>query len=87
MIFYDKTSTIQENGLSNLEKYITVPLERAARLGSDRVAVCQRNPKDTLIGRSIIGSEFTCRIEEELELPGGVKAIRPSIAGQGGQRR
>ena len=35
-----------------------------------------------MIGRSIIGSEFHCCVEEELELANGVKAIRPSIAGQ-----
>jgi len=37
---------------------------------------------DKMIGRSIIGSEFRCCIEEELEVAPGVKAIRPSIAGQ-----
>ncbi|KAL7446577.1 hypothetical protein ACHAXM_010259 [Skeletonema potamos] len=37
---------------------------------------------DKMIGRSIIGSEFHCCVEEELELANGVKAIRPSIAGQ-----
>ena len=37
---------------------------------------------DKMIGRSIIGSEFHCRIEEELELAEGILAIRPSIAGQ-----
>jgi proline racemase len=36
---------------------------------------------DRMIGRSIIGSHFDCRIEEELDL-NGTKAIRPSIAGQ-----
>ena len=37
---------------------------------------------DKMIGRSIIGSQFHCCIEEELEVASGVKAIRPSIAGQ-----
>mmetsp|Transcript_42866 Transcript_42866/g.73126 ORF Transcript_42866/g.73126 Transcript_42866/m.73126 type:complete len:241 (+) Transcript_42866:1-723(+) len=37
---------------------------------------------DKMIGRSIIGSEFHCCIEEEVDLASGVKAIRPSIAGQ-----
>ena len=36
---------------------------------------------DRMIGRSIIGSHFDCRIEEELDL-NGTKAIRPSVAGQ-----
>ncbi len=36
---------------------------------------------DRMIGRSIIDSEFDCRIEEELNL-GGIPAIRPSVAGQ-----
>ena len=36
----------------------------------------------SLTGRSIIGSEFTARIEEELRL-GGKNAIRPSITGRG----
>jgi len=34
-----------------------------------------------MIGRSIIDSEFDCRIEEELSI-GGKRAIRPSVAGQ-----
>jgi proline racemase len=34
-----------------------------------------------MIGRSIIDSEFDCRIEEELNL-GSKPAIRPSVAGQ-----
>ena len=37
---------------------------------------------DKMIGRSIIGSQFHCCIEEELEVASGFKAIRPSIAGQ-----
>ena len=36
---------------------------------------------DRMIGRSIIDSEFDCRIEEELSI-GGKRAIRPSVAGQ-----
>lgn len=36
---------------------------------------------DKMIGRSIIGSEFHCCVEEEMEL-GRIAAIRPSIAGQ-----
>ena len=36
---------------------------------------------DRMIGRSIIDSQFDCRIEEELNI-GGVPAIRPSVAGQ-----
>ena len=36
---------------------------------------------DRMIGRSIIDSQFDCRIEEELSI-GGVPAIRPSVAGQ-----
>ena len=36
---------------------------------------------DRMIGRSIIDSQFDCRIEEELSI-GGVTAIRPSVAGQ-----
>ena len=35
---------------------------------------------DRMIGRSIIDSQFDCRIEEELSI-GGVTAIRPSVAG------
>jgi proline racemase len=34
-----------------------------------------------MIGRSIIDSEFDCRIEEELNLD-SKPAIRPSVAGQ-----
>mmetsp|Transcript_6970 Transcript_6970/g.15373 ORF Transcript_6970/g.15373 Transcript_6970/m.15373 type:complete len:499 (-) Transcript_6970:692-2188(-) len=37
---------------------------------------------DRMIGRSIIGSEFRCSIEEELNLSDTVKAIRPSVAGR-----
>ncbi|MCY4016060.1 MAG: proline racemase family protein, partial [Gammaproteobacteria bacterium] len=36
----------------------------------------------SLTGRSIIGSEFTARIEEELRL-GGKSAIRASVTGRG----
>jgi proline racemase len=36
---------------------------------------------DTLIARSIIGSEFLGRIESETEV-GGRKAIRPAISGR-----
>lgn len=41
----------------------------------------QLKPGDRMIGRSIIGSQFDCRIEEALDL-NGTKAIRPSVAGQ-----
>ena len=37
---------------------------------------------DKMIGRSIIGSEFRCCVEQEVEIATGVKAIRPSIAGR-----
>ena len=37
---------------------------------------------DRMIGKSIIGSEFHCCIEEELVLNDDVKAIRPSVSGR-----
>ena len=52
---------------------------------SARLALLHRqgvlNRGDRMIGRSIIDSQFDCRIEEELSI-GGVPAIRPSVAGQ-----
>lgn len=37
---------------------------------------------DTFVGRSIIGSEFDCRIESAIDL-GGIPAIVPSLSGRG----
>jgi trans-L-3-hydroxyproline dehydratase len=54
---------------------------------SARLALLHRqgvlNRGDRMIGRSIIDSQFDCRIEEELRI-GGVPAIRPSVAGRHG---